>query len=46
MKSLMHQGTEVLVDPIGNVILKYNKDKTAKDIISDMKRLLKASQIG
>jgi len=35
-----------IVDPIGNVILKYNKEKTAKDIISDIKRLLKASQIG
>jgi len=35
-----------IVDPIGNVILKYNKDKTAKDIISDIKRLLKASRIG
>ncbi|MDH5516323.1 MAG: SCO family protein [Gammaproteobacteria bacterium] len=35
-----------IVDPIGNVILKYSNDKTAKDIISDIKRLLKASQIG
>ncbi|MCK5337013.1 MAG: SCO family protein [Gammaproteobacteria bacterium] len=35
-----------IVDPIGNVILKYNKDKTAKDIMQDMKRLLKASHIG
>lgn len=35
-----------VVDPIGNVILKYTKDKTAKDIMHDIKRLLKASQIG
>jgi len=35
-----------IVDPIGNVILKYNNEKTAKDIISDIKRLLKASHIG
>lgn len=52
-KALGFQGNELMskrmifiVDPIGNVILKYNKDKTAKDIISDLKRLLKASQIG
>lgn len=43
---LMEKGIVFIVDPIGNVILKYNKDKTAKDIISDFKRLLKASQIG
>lgn len=35
-----------IIDPIGNVILRYGKESTAKDIISDMKRLLKASQIG
>jgi len=43
---LTDKGIVYIVDPIGNVILKYNKDKTAKDIISDIKRLLKASQIG
>ena len=43
---LTRQSLIYIVDPIGNVILKYNKEKTAKDIISDIKRLLKASQIG
>lgn len=43
---LMEQNLMFIVDPIGNVILKYNKDNTAKDIIKDIKRLLKASHIG
>ena len=52
-KALGYSGNEMMdkniifiVDPIGNVILKYNKDNTAKDIMQDIKRLLKASQIG
>lgn len=43
---LMRKRMVFIIDPIGNVILQYNKDKSAKDIISDFKRLLKASQIG
>lgn len=43
---LMNKNIIFIVDPIGNVILKYNNEQTAKDIISDIKRLLKASHIG
>lgn len=43
---LMDKSIIFVVDPIGNVILKYDAGKGAKDIISDIKRLLKASQIG
>lgn len=43
---LMTQQIVYIVDPIGNVILQYDAENTAQDIISDMKRLLKASQIG
>jgi cytochrome oxidase Cu insertion factor (SCO1/SenC/PrrC family) len=43
---MMEKNIIFVVDPIGNVILKYNKDNTAKDIIKDIKRLLKASHIG
>ncbi|MDH5391772.1 MAG: SCO family protein [Gammaproteobacteria bacterium] len=45
-EELANKNIIFMVDPIGNVILKYSRDKTAKDIISDIKRLLKASQIG
>lgn len=43
---LMNKNIIFIVDPIGNVILKYTNGQTAKDIISDIKRLLKASHIG
>ena len=48
---LVQKNIMFIVDPIGNVILKYKMDQDAegsisKDIISDIKRLLKASQIG
>lgn len=35
-----------VVDPLGNVILRYEADRHGKDILKDMKRLLKLSNIG
>ncbi|MDG1462617.1 MAG: hypothetical protein P8R04_03530 [Gammaproteobacteria bacterium] len=39
-------GDLYIVDPIGNVILKYRADITIADIKKDLKKLLKLSQIG
>ena len=33
-----------IVDPMGNVMMRYTLDKTAKDILKDMELLLRASQ--
>lgn len=35
-----------VVDPLGNVILRYEADRHGKDILKDLKRLLKLSNIG
>lgn len=35
-----------VVDPLGNVILRYEANRHGKDILKDMKRLLKLSNIG
>ncbi|WP_250656104.1 hypothetical protein [Alkalimarinus coralli] len=35
-----------VVDPLGNVILRYEAERHGKDILKDMKRLLKLSNIG
>ena len=35
-----------LTDPLGNVMLWYNKEHTGKQILKDMEKLLKASRIG
>ena len=35
-----------IVDPIGNVILKYKKDFNGKKFLKDLKKLLKLSKIG
>ncbi|WP_169449983.1 hypothetical protein [Marinobacter orientalis] len=36
----------LLVDPFGNVILHYGTEHTGKDMLKDLKHLLKLSQIG
>ncbi|MFN2362381.1 MAG: hypothetical protein ABR522_15040 [Marinobacter sp.] len=36
----------LLVDPFGNVILHYGSEHTGKDMLKDLKHLLKLSQIG
>ena len=35
-----------IIDPIGNFVFRYGADGNPKDILSDLKRLLKMSQIG
>jgi hypothetical protein len=35
-----------LIDPLGNLMMFYSPDAPAKDILEDMKRLLRLSQIG
>ena len=35
-----------LVDPLGNLVLAYDDDTTAKGLMKDLKRLLKVSKVG
>ena len=35
-----------LVDPMGNIVLGYDDDATAKGLMKDLKRLLKVSKVG
>jgi hypothetical protein len=35
-----------VIDPLGNLFMRYSKDVDVKGIVKDMERLLKASQIG
>ena len=35
-----------LIDPLGNLMMRYTKDATSKGIKKDLKRLLKVSKIG
>lgn len=36
----------LLVDPFGNIMMRYNSEHIGKDLIKDLKHLLKLSQIG
>lgn len=36
----------LLVDPFGNVMMRYGPDHTGKQLLKDLKRLLKLSQVG
>lgn len=36
----------LLVDPLGNVMMQYNPANTGEDMLKDLKRLLKLSQLG
>lgn len=40
------EGSIYIIDPLGNVMMHYSKDATAKGMIKDLRRLLKASRIG
>lgn len=40
------KGNIFLIDPLGNLMLRYAADVDPRDIYRDMKRLLKASRIG
>ncbi len=35
-----------LMDPLGNIMMRYTQDQSPKDILSDLKKLFKVSQIG
>ena len=35
-----------VIDPLGNLFMRYSKDVEVKGIVKDMERLMKASQIG
>ena len=40
------QGMVYLLDPLGNLVLRYDDNSTTKGIIKDLKKLLKVSKIG
>ena len=40
------EGNIYIIDPLGNVMMRYSKDSTAKGMIDDLRHLLKASRIG
>ncbi len=40
------EGNVYIIDPLGNVMMRYSKDSTAKGMIDDLRHLLKASRIG
>ena len=47
IKTIKDYDTDIfIVDPIGNVILKYKKDFNGKKFLKDLKKLLKLSKIG
>ena len=39
-------GTIQVIDPLGNFMMRYPPDANPKDILSDLRRLLKVSQVG
>ena len=41
-----NQSSIFLIDPLGNVILKYNEKFEGKKLLKDIKKLLKLSRIG
>jgi len=41
-----NQSSIFLIDPLGNVILKYNEEFQGKKLLKDIKKLLKLSRIG
>lgn len=39
-------GKVFLIDPLGNAMMRYSNDNSAKDIVKDLQHLLRASRIG
>ena len=35
-----------IMDPLGNIMLRYTQDQTYKDLLHDLNKLFKVSQIG
>ena len=47
IKSIKNDNANIfIVDPIGNVVLKYNQNFNGKKLLKDLKKLLKLSKIG
>ncbi len=47
IKNIKDNDTDIfIVDPTGNIILKYNQDFNGKKLLKDLKKLLKLSKIG
>ncbi len=42
----LEQGVIYLIDPIGNLMMKYNTSTTSRGMLKDIKKLLKISNIG
>lgn len=40
------EGNIYVIDPLGNVMMRYSKNSSAKGMIDDLRHLLKASRIG
>jgi len=43
---LLHAGDVLLVDPNGNIMMRYDDQATSKGMLKDVKKLLKLSNIG
>ena len=46
VSSSIDQNEVYIMDPIGNIIMRYTAESPPKGMLKDMKKLLKASQIG
>ncbi len=42
----LQQNTVYIMDPMGNIMMRFLQDQTKKDFLKDLGKLLKASQIG
>ncbi len=45
-RKALHQNIIYIMDPIGNVMMRFTQDQPKKDFLYDIRKLLKASQIG
>lgn len=43
---VLDQGSTYLIDPLGNLMMRYAPETTPKDLLDDLKRLLRVSRIG
>ncbi|GMR06440.1 MAG: cytochrome c oxidase subunit I [Gammaproteobacteria bacterium] len=42
----IHENVIYIMDPMGNIMMRFTQDQTKKDFLKDLGRLLKVSQIG
>jgi cytochrome oxidase Cu insertion factor (SCO1/SenC/PrrC family) len=45
-KAQLRNNVIYIMDPIGNVMMRFTQDQSKKDLKADLKKLLKVSQIG